>query len=111
MYLSDFQLQDFLTTYKNSNLQLVKIMESICDTPLIEFDIYNAFDIKQLRAHIRDMEAIGTEKILCMYKDIITYVVIVYEGFESQITQVSIRSQMLFFIQNQSIIYFIVVGT
>lgn len=69
-------------------MNLVKIMENICDTPFIEFDIYNVFDIKQLREHIRNMEAEAATKILNQYKEIIIYLVIVYEGFEPYITQV-----------------------
>ncbi|KAG6451921.1 hypothetical protein O3G_MSEX007393 [Manduca sexta] len=83
------ELQDFLTTYKNCNINLVKIMEKICDTPLVEFDIYNVFKIKDLREKIRNMEAIAAAKILEMYKEIITYVIIVYEGFEAQIAQMA----------------------
>lgn len=63
-------------------------MEKICDTPLMEFDIYNVFVIQELRQLIRDMEAEASEKILEMYKEIIIYLVIVYEGFEAYITQV-----------------------
>lgn len=83
------QLQDFLTTYKNCNVNLVKIMEKICDTPLAEFDIYNVFNIAVFRDKIRKMEEVAAEKILEMYREIITYLVIVYEGFEAFITQVS----------------------
>lgn len=64
-------------------------MEKICDTPLVEFDIYNVFDIKDLRHNIRAMEADAAAKILDMYKEIITYIIIVYEGFEPYITQVT----------------------
>lgn len=63
-------------------------MEKICDTPLIEFDIYNTFEIKVLRADIRQLESVAATKILEMYREIITYLVIVYEGFESFISQV-----------------------
>lgn len=63
-------------------------MEKICDTPFVEFDIYNVFDIKVFRHKIRKMEEEASEKVLEMYKEIITYLVIVYEGFEAQITQV-----------------------
>ncbi|KAG7305948.1 hypothetical protein JYU34_008511 [Plutella xylostella] len=83
------ELQDFLTTYKTCNVNLAKIMEKICDTPLIEFDIYNVFDIKDLRATIREMQLSAIEKILEMYKEIITYIIIVYEGFETQINQMA----------------------
>ncbi|XP_050668613.1 dynein axonemal heavy chain 2 [Leptidea sinapis] len=81
------ELQDFLTTYKNCNLNLVKIMEKICDTPLIEFDIYNVFEIKVLRETIRNMESAAVTKILDMYKEVVVYVIIVYEGFEPYIGQ------------------------
>lgn len=64
-------------------------MEKICDTPLIEFDIYNVFEISVLRKKIREMEEKAAAKILDMYKEIITYIIIVYEGFEAHITQVS----------------------
>lgn len=64
-------------------------MEKICDTPLIDFDIYNVFNIKDLRYTLRAMEEKASNKILEMYKEIITYLVIVYEGFEAQITQVN----------------------
>ncbi|KAM3963696.1 LOW QUALITY PROTEIN: dynein heavy chain 2, axonemal kl-2 [Aphomia sociella] len=83
------ELQDYLTTYKNCNINLVKIMEQICGTPFIEFDIYNIFEIRVLRENIRVMEAEAAEKILNMYKEIITYLVIVYEGFEAYITQMA----------------------
>ncbi|KAL4710610.1 hypothetical protein ACJJTC_003246 [Scirpophaga incertulas] len=83
------ELQDFLTTYKNCNVNLVKIMETICDTPLIEFDIYNVFEIKKLRMLIREMETEAAEKFLNMYKEIVTYIIIVYEGFEPFIMQMA----------------------
>ncbi|CAG9785840.1 unnamed protein product [Diatraea saccharalis] len=83
------ELQDFLTTYKNCNINLVKIMEKVCDTPLVEFDIYNVFEIKDLRENIREMQIEGAEKILEMYKEIITYLIIVYEGFEPYIGQMA----------------------
>ncbi|VVD00551.1 unnamed protein product [Leptidea sinapis] len=85
-------LQDFLTTYKNCNLNLVKIMEKICDTPLIEFDIYNVFEIKVLRETIRNMESAAVTKILDMYKEVVVYVIIVYEGFEPYIGQSRIHT-------------------
>lgn len=88
-FISFFQLQDFLTTYKNCNVNLVKIMEKICDTPFVEFDIYNVFEIKTLRANIRKMESTAMDSVLEMYKLIVIYLVIVYEGFEAHITQVN----------------------
>lgn len=66
-------------------------METICDTPLIEFDIYNVFEIKVLRTKIRAMQEKAATKILDMYKEIITYIIIVYEGFEAYITQVRFK--------------------
>lgn len=63
-------------------------MEKICDTPLAEFDIYNVFDIKDFRHSVRKMQDAASSKILEMYKEIITYLVIVYEGFEAQIQMV-----------------------
>ncbi|XP_037870398.1 dynein axonemal heavy chain 2 isoform X3 [Bombyx mori] len=83
------EFQDFLTTYKNCNVNLVKIMEKICDTPLIEFDVYNVFEIKDLRAKIRTMQAGAASKILDMYKEIVIYIIIVYEGFEPYIPQMA----------------------
>ncbi|XP_045516056.1 dynein axonemal heavy chain 2 [Pieris brassicae] len=83
------ELQDFLTTYKNCNINLVKIMEKICDSPLIEFDIYNVFEIYVLRETIRNMETEAITNILEMYKEIIVYIIIVYEGFESYIGQMA----------------------
>ncbi|XP_050561707.1 dynein axonemal heavy chain 2 [Spodoptera frugiperda] len=83
------ELQDFLTTYKNCNVNLVKIMEKICDTPFVEFDIYNVFEIKTLRANIRKMESTAMDSVLEMYKLIVIYLVIVYEGFEAHITQMA----------------------
>ncbi|PZC72708.1 hypothetical protein B5X24_HaOG210722 [Helicoverpa armigera] len=64
-------------------------MEKICDTPFVEFDIYNVFDIKVLRAKIRKMEATAMDAVLDMYKVIVVYLVIVYEGFEPYITQMA----------------------
>ncbi|RVE54736.1 hypothetical protein evm_000503 [Chilo suppressalis] len=83
------ELQDFLTTYKNCNINLVKLMERICDTPLVEFDIYNVFELGNLRANIRRMQMTAVDKILEMYKEIVTYLIIVYEGFEAYITQMA----------------------
>ena len=71
-------------------------MERICDTPLIEFDIYNVFEIKVLRTKIRAMQEKAATKILDMYKEIITYIIIVYEGFEAYITQVRFKLYIFF---------------
>lgn len=83
-------------------------MEKICDTPLIEFDIYNVFEISVLRKKIREMEEKAAAKILDMYKEIITYIIIVYEGFEAHITQVSYWYiySLLELLQNLSILNF-----
>ena len=76
-------------------------MEKICDNPLIEFDIYNVFEIKVLRQKLRSMQDNASAKLLEMYKLIITYLVIIYEGFEAQIIQVSICP----FLRKQLVIY------
>lgn len=65
-------------------------MEKICDTPFIEFDIYNVFEIKDLRHLIRKMQNTAMESVLDMYKVIVIYLIIVYEGFEAFINQVNI---------------------
>ena len=64
-------------------------MEKICDTPFIDFDIYNVFEIKDLRHQIRNMQNKAMESVLDMYKVIVIYLIIVYEGFEAYITQVN----------------------
>lgn len=63
-------------------------MEKICDSPLIELVSYNVFEIQVLREIIRKMRHNAVDKILEMFKEIVTYLIIVYEGFEAQIGQV-----------------------
>ncbi|KAB0795300.1 hypothetical protein PPYR_12139 [Photinus pyralis] len=79
------QLQDFLDDYKSSNLQIILLCEKICDTSLICLRPNYAYNLIEL---IKDMSQYRNETIdtiVKYYQEIIQYVVLIYEGFESQI--------------------------
>lgn len=82
------QLQQFLDDYKKCNLQIVKICEKICDTFIIRIPTSEVYELHELRDYIIDYTEQASEKLAALYQDILRYLIVVYEGFESRINQV-----------------------
>ncbi|KAK4876213.1 hypothetical protein RN001_012635 [Aquatica leii] len=83
--LATAELQDFLDDYKSSNLQIVLICEKICDTPLIRLKLNYAYDLKELILDMSEYRNRTIETLIEYYQEIVKYLIIVFEGFESNI--------------------------
>ncbi|KAF5308522.1 hypothetical protein FQR65_LT06187 [Abscondita terminalis] len=83
------ELQDFLDDYKSSNLQIVLICEKICDTPLISLRVNYAYTLKELVLDMNRYRNEVIEKLIEYYQEIVKYLIVVFEGFESQIENMS----------------------
>lgn len=82
------KLQEFVDIYKIGNLSVVQICEQICDTPLIQVDTSCVVELKDLKISLSQHRNEAIVKILKLYKNIVNLILIVYEGFESQIDNV-----------------------
>lgn len=79
--------------YKTSNLEIVKICEHICDTPLIQIKPNFAYHLHDFENHLSEFRYEVTVNILKMIRDIMNYMIVVYEGFEQYMHVVSIGSK------------------
>ncbi|KAG5894356.1 hypothetical protein JTB14_031917 [Gonioctena quinquepunctata] len=77
------ELQAFVDDYKRCNLQIVAICEKICDTPLINIRPNYAFEIEELVNELTNTMRDVLFKLLESYQDIIRFIILVFEGFES----------------------------
>lgn len=68
----------------------MKVLEKVCDTPLLEFDSYQLFELDAFQKSLKSIMNGAMVVLLSLYKDIITYLVIVFEGFEKHIAKVSV---------------------
>lgn len=83
------ELQDFLDDYKTCNYQIVAICEKICDTPLINLQINQAYDLRDLILDMYTYRNKIISQLVGFYQDTVRYIIVVYEGFESQMASVS----------------------
>ncbi|XP_054274165.1 dynein axonemal heavy chain 2 [Macrosteles quadrilineatus] len=76
-------LQKFVDDYKSCNVEVVKLCEKICDTPLINIPLHDPFMLKELVRVMADYRHSATRQLVDYYNEIFKYLVVVYEGFES----------------------------
>ncbi|KAK9890592.1 hypothetical protein WA026_011959 [Henosepilachna vigintioctopunctata] len=77
------ELQIFVDTYKTCNLKIVSICEKICDSPLINLPANYAFELKELQDELNSYMEKTIDKLVGYYQEIIEYLIVVFEGFES----------------------------
>lgn len=83
------ELQDFLDDYKTCNYQIVAICEKICDTPIINLQISQAYDLRDLIWDMYNYRSNTVSELVKHYQDIVRYIIVVYEGFENHMANVS----------------------
>lgn len=90
------KLQAFVDEYKTANKAMMRACERICDTTLIRLggtapggrrDV--AVQLEQLRAEVEDGRQQATVELVQLYGDVVDMVMVVYQGFESQMENVS----------------------
>lgn len=75
--------------YKNCNLQIVLICEKICDTPLISIRPNYVFDVEELVNELAAYMKNVIDKVIEYYKEIIQFLILVFEGFEQYMQSVT----------------------
>ena len=88
-------LQEFVDEYKTCNLKIVSICEKICDTPFINLQPSNAMDLTELTEEMHTYRSNVVVTLVSYYQDIVRYLIVVYEGFESNISNVSFNWVMV----------------
>ncbi|KAI4471763.1 dynein heavy chain [Holotrichia oblita] len=83
------ELQDFLDDYKTCNYQIVAICEKMCDTPLINLQINQAYDLRELILEMYTYRNKIISQLVGYYQDIVRYIIVVYEGFESHMANMT----------------------
>lgn len=68
----------------------MKICERICDTPLIEIKPNFVYQLEDLQEHLNTFKYNVTVNLLKMIRDIMNYMIVVYEGFEQYMHMVNI---------------------
>ncbi|CAL7938030.1 unnamed protein product [Xylocopa violacea] len=82
------QLQEFIDIYKESNWEIVKICEKICDTPMIKIKpnyTYKLLEFQQELIKIRDKTF---EVLLGHYRTIVQYVMVICDGFKDVLQEI-----------------------
>ncbi|XP_049764343.1 dynein axonemal heavy chain 2 [Schistocerca cancellata] len=90
MYISECltcitELQDFVDDFKKSNLEIVRICEKVCDSPLILIEPMRSFELPELKDHLNHYRDGVIQVISSYYQEIMQYLKIVYEGFGEHI--------------------------
>nr|XP_012223058.1 PREDICTED: dynein heavy chain 2, axonemal-like [Linepithema humile] len=73
--------QEFIDTYKNSNFEIVRICENICDIPMIKIRVNYTYTLSALEEellHVRDEAFQAVTQRLDM---VFLYIMEIYEGF------------------------------
>lgn len=68
---------------------MIKLLEEISSITLIVFPVSETYELENLQSHIASMWETGITNILKLYKNVVKYVTIVYEGFEEHIEKVN----------------------
>ncbi|KAJ8670786.1 hypothetical protein QAD02_002045, partial [Eretmocerus hayati] len=76
------KLQEFLDTYKRCNVEIFKIIESVCDVTMLKIKPAYAYDLDELQAEIELMRIETAEIYSKKMKSILQYLLVVFEGFQ-----------------------------
>ncbi|XP_076632445.1 dynein heavy chain 2, axonemal kl-2 [Colletes latitarsis] len=80
-------LQEFIDVYKDSNFEIMKISENICDTPMIKIRPNYTYTLRELEEDLLRVRNATFEDILSKYKTIVQHVLVVYDGFKEVIAE------------------------
>ncbi|XP_034934334.1 dynein heavy chain 2, axonemal [Chelonus insularis] len=84
-YVAD--LQNFIDTYKQSNLEIMKICEQICNTSIIEIKHNYGYELLELQNEMETVKKSAVRNLEDKYINIIQYLLVIYEGFEAGISE------------------------
>ncbi|KAK0095864.1 hypothetical protein PV326_007167, partial [Microctonus aethiopoides] len=80
-------VQDFLDTYKKSNIEIMKLCEDISNTSMIKLKPNHGYELSELENELTVMKTTVFNMITDTYKRILQYLVVVYEGIQTMIAQ------------------------
>lgn len=75
-------MQDFLDDYKKCHLEIIKILEEICNGSSESIIPSYAFELSELKDHLALYRKENIENIAIKYRKIIEFLVVIFEGFE-----------------------------
>ncbi|CAK9808028.1 Dynein axonemal heavy chain 2 [Anthophora quadrimaculata] len=74
-------LQEFLDIYKESNQEIVKICEKICDTPMIDIKPNHTYTLQELQEEFLSVRDATFEQLIDNHRLILQYILVIYDGF------------------------------
>ncbi|XP_023298158.2 dynein axonemal heavy chain 2 [Lucilia cuprina] len=83
------KLQTSLDIYKRANLNIRKICEQICDTPLLKFTLSGAVELSVFELNISAFNRRATNEILNLYDTIIDLLFAVFKEFQYVIEEMA----------------------
>ncbi|EZA48745.1 Dynein heavy chain 2, axonemal [Ooceraea biroi] len=79
--------QEFIDAYKNSNAEIVRICESICDTPMIKIRVNYTYTLPVLEEEMLHVRDETFQSIARRLNTIFLYTLGIYEGFKHVIAE------------------------
>lgn len=83
------KLQQFVDIFKVANLSVVRTCEEICDTPILKIITNHPVNLIELESCMEKHRHDELKKIMQYYRNIIEYILIVYDGFHNEMENVN----------------------
>ncbi|XP_018342049.1 PREDICTED: dynein heavy chain 2, axonemal [Trachymyrmex septentrionalis] len=77
--------QNFIDIYKNSNLEIIRICENICDAPMIKLRVHYTYTLSALKKELLQVRDEAFQVMTQRLDMVFLYVMEIYEGFQNVI--------------------------
>lgn len=81
-------LQHFVNIYKIINMALINSFECIANDRILKLKFRQVFELEEFKLVLKETRNETVKQIAGLYKKVIKYIIVVYDGFENYIGEV-----------------------